>query len=51
MAKAKDRMNDAVDAARPYVERLARDEELHDHVKSAYDSYWAIAAPPGWRSR
>jgi hypothetical protein len=28
----------AVDTARPYVERLARDEELHDHVKKAYDS-------------
>jgi hypothetical protein len=38
MAKAKDRMNDAVDAARPYVERLARDEELHDNVKHAYES-------------
>jgi hypothetical protein len=31
-------MNDAVENARPYVERLARDEELHDHVKRAYDS-------------
>jgi hypothetical protein len=38
MAKAKDRMNDAVDAARPYVERLARDEDLHDNVKNAYES-------------
>jgi hypothetical protein len=38
MAKTKDRMGDAVDTARPYVERLARDEELHDHVKRAYDS-------------
>ena len=38
MAKAKDMMGDAVDTARPYVERLARDEELHDHVKKAYDS-------------
>ncbi|MEO8289556.1 MAG: hypothetical protein ABI649_01005 [Gaiellaceae bacterium] len=38
MAKAKDRVGDAVETARPYVERLARDEELHDHVKRAYDS-------------
>ena len=38
MAKAKDRMSDAVDAARPYVERLARDEDLHDNVKHAYES-------------
>jgi hypothetical protein len=38
MAKATDRMGGAVDAARPYVERLARDEDLHDNVKSAYES-------------
>ena len=38
MAKAKDKMGDAVDAARPYVERLARDEDLHDNVKNAYES-------------
>jgi hypothetical protein len=38
MAKTKDRMGDAVDAARPYVERLARDEDLHDNVKRAYES-------------
>jgi hypothetical protein len=31
-------MNDAVETARPYVERLAKDDELHDHVKSAYES-------------
>ena len=31
-------MNDAVESARPYVERLAGDEELHDHVKKAYES-------------
>ena len=31
-------VGDAVDTARPYVERLARDEELHEHVKRAYDS-------------
>jgi hypothetical protein len=28
----------AVDTARPYVERIAQDEELHDHVKNAYAS-------------
>jgi hypothetical protein len=38
MAKAKDKMGEAVDAARPYVERLARDEDLHDNVKHAYES-------------
>jgi hypothetical protein len=38
MTKAKDRVSDAVDSARPYVERLASDEELHDNVKRAYDS-------------
>jgi len=36
MAKAKEMVGDAVDTARPYVERLAQDEELHDHVKKAY---------------
>lgn len=34
----KDKVTGAVDTARPYVERIARDDELHDHVKSAYDS-------------
>ena len=38
MANAKDRMSGAVDAARPYVERIARDDDLHDNVKSAYES-------------
>ncbi len=38
MAKAKDKVSDAVDSARPYVERLARDEDLHDNVKRAYES-------------
>jgi hypothetical protein len=36
--RGKDAVTGAVDTARPYVERLARDEELHDHVKRAYDS-------------
>ena len=34
----KDRVNEAVESARPYVERLAKDDELHDHVKKAYES-------------
>ena len=34
----RDRVTDAVDTARPYVERLAKDDELHDHVKRAYES-------------
>jgi hypothetical protein len=38
MAKAKERVNDAVDSARPYVERIAHDEDLHDNVKRAYES-------------
>ena len=38
MAKATEKVSDAVDSARPYVERLARDEELHDNVKRAYES-------------
>jgi hypothetical protein len=38
MAKATERVNDAVETARPYVERLARDEDLHENVKRAYES-------------
>jgi hypothetical protein len=38
MAKAKEKVTDAVESARPYVERLARDEDLHDNVKRAYES-------------
>ncbi len=34
----RDKVNDAVETARPYVERLANDDELHDHVKRAYES-------------
>ncbi len=34
----RDRVTEAVDTARPYVERLASDDELHDHVKKAYES-------------
>jgi len=32
----------AVDTARPYVERVAQDEELHEHVKNAYASARSI---------
>jgi hypothetical protein len=32
----KEKVNQAVVTARPYVDRLARDEELHEHVKNAY---------------
>ena len=38
MTKATERVNDAVETARPYVERLARDEDLHANVKRAYES-------------
>ena len=34
----RDKLNDAVDAARPYAERIAKDDQLHDHVKNAYVS-------------
>ncbi len=34
----KERARDVADTARPYVERLASDEDLHDHVKAAYAS-------------
>jgi hypothetical protein len=38
----KDKVYGAVDTARPYVERVARDEELHEHVKNAYASARSI---------
>jgi len=34
----KEKLTDAVENARPYVERIAKDDDLHDHVKSAYVS-------------
>jgi len=34
----KDKVYGAVDTARPYVDRITRDEELHEHVKNAYAS-------------
>jgi hypothetical protein len=36
--RGKEKVSDAVETARPYVERLARDDELHDNVKRAYES-------------
>ena len=38
MAKATDKVSGAMGSARPYVERLAHDDELHDNVKRAYES-------------
>jgi hypothetical protein len=38
----KDKMSGAVETARPYVERIAQDDELHDHVKKAYASARSI---------
>ena len=49
----RDKITDTVDTARPYVERLARDEELHDHVKKArparkiYDELIGPSGPSG----
>ena len=47
----KERVTEAVDTARPYVERLARDEELHEHVRKAYFSarkiYDELIGPAG----
>ena len=47
----RDKVSDAVENARPYVERLARDDDLHDHVKKAYDSarkiYDELIGPTG----
>jgi hypothetical protein len=34
----REKARETVDTARPYVERLAQDEDLHDHVKAAYAS-------------
>jgi hypothetical protein len=34
----RERVTDAVDTARPYAERIAKDEEFREHVKNAYES-------------
>ncbi len=38
----RDKVYGAVDTARPYVDRIARDDELHEHVKNAYASARSI---------
>ena len=36
MAKTKDRIYDAADSARPYVDRALHDDDLHDNLKEAF---------------
>ncbi len=47
----RDRVNEAYGSARPYVERIARDDDLHDHIKNAYGSarkiYDELIGPAG----
>jgi hypothetical protein len=47
----KDKVSGAVEQARPYVERLAQDDDLHEHVKNAYSSarriYDEVIGPTG----
>jgi len=47
----RERASEAVGTARPYIERLAKDQELHDHVKKAYESarrvYDEVIGPTG----
>ena len=38
MAKTKDRVSDAADSVKPYVERAFKDEELRENVKSAFEA-------------
>ena len=38
----KDKVYGAVDVAKPYVDRIAKDDELHEHVKNAYASARSI---------
>ena len=45
MAKAKEMVGGAVDTARPYVERLAQDEELHDAMNVALVVGGSIVIP------
>jgi hypothetical protein len=50
-SEMRDKMSDAVESARPYFERLAQDEDLHEHVKNAYVSarqiYDDVIGPSG----
>jgi hypothetical protein len=38
MPKTKDRVSDAADTVKPYVQRALKDEELRENVKSAFDA-------------
>ncbi len=38
MAKTKERVSDAADNVRPYVERAIRDDELRKNVRDAFDA-------------
>jgi hypothetical protein len=38
MAKTKDRVSDAANTARPYIDRALHDEELRESVRNAYES-------------
>jgi hypothetical protein len=38
MAKTKDRVSDAADTVKPYVQRALKDEELRENVKSAFEA-------------
>ena len=42
MAKTKDKLTDAADNVKPYVERALRDPELRESVRSAYQSARSI---------
>ena len=38
MAKTKDRVSDAANTARPYIDRALHDDELRESVRNAYES-------------
>jgi hypothetical protein len=42
MAKTRDRVSDAADTVKPYVDRALHDEDLRDNVKNAIDSARAV---------
>ena len=42
MTKTKDKVTDAADNVRPYVERALRDQELRDSMRNAYQSARSI---------
>jgi hypothetical protein len=47
----RDRVSDVASSARPYVDRVAHDEKLHENVKNAYESarkiYESMFVPAG----